>query len=69
MIYCILFLQEDLIVLAELYRVSRIEIQELRDQIRNLEEESRAKDEKIAELASLQNPFSIDGEAVCNSYY
>ena len=41
-------------------------VQELKEQILHLEMLNRTKDERIQELECLQNPYSNDGDAICN---
>ncbi|ERT07901.1 hypothetical protein M595_2042 [Lyngbya aestuarii BL J] len=41
-------------------------VRELKEQIQQLEMLNRTKDERIQELECLQNPYSNDGDAICN---
>ena len=44
----------------------RVEEEKLQEQIQHEEMVNRTKDEKIQELECLQNPYSNDGDAICN---
>lgn len=57
-----LFIAINVNDLKELFSV----IQELKEEIKHLEMLNRTKDERIQELECLQNPYSNDGDAICN---
>lgn len=67
MIYIILLRQQDLEAIVRLHQRSQNQIQKLQDQVNQLEMENRTKDERIVELECLQDPFSPNGDAICNS--
>lgn len=54
---------------GQLVLISSQEFKELKEQIKHLEMLIRTKDEKIQELECLQNHYSNDGDAICNSEF
>ncbi len=67
MIHILPLLQQELEAVIQLHQSSQNQIQELQEQVIYLEMVIRTKDERIAELECLQNLYSPDGDAVCNS--
>ncbi|MEB3280096.1 MAG: hypothetical protein VKK42_14375 [Lyngbya sp.] len=51
---------------GQLVLISSEEFKELKEQIKHLEMVIQTKDERIQELECLQNPYSNDGDAICN---
>jgi hypothetical protein len=64
MIHILSLLQQELDAVIQLHQSCQNQIQE---QVIYLERVIRSKDERIAELECLQNIYSPNGDAVCNS--
>jgi hypothetical protein len=67
MIHILSLLQQELDAVIQLHQSSQNQIQELQEQVIYLEMVIRSKDERIAEIECLQNIYSPNGDAVCNS--
>ncbi|MBW4573902.1 MAG: hypothetical protein KME08_01305 [Aphanothece sp. CMT-3BRIN-NPC111] len=66
MIYVLLLPQQDLDVVTQLHRYQN-QIQELQAQVEHLEVENFSLRMNIRELQWRVDPYSPDGDAVCNS--
>ncbi len=67
MIHILPLLQQELDAVIQLHQNYQNQIQELQEQVSYLEMVIHTMEERIAELECLQNIYSPDGDALCNS--
>jgi peptidoglycan hydrolase CwlO-like protein len=67
MIHILPLLQQELDAVIQLHQNYQNQIQELQEQVSYLEMVIHTMEERIAELECLQNLYSPDGDALCNS--
>ncbi len=61
-----LMIFEEHVKSRQFEQLYRVEEEKSQEQIQHLEMLNRTKDDRIQELESLQNPYSNDGDAICN---